>query len=64
VVHGNQLPDGEKGMWDAILAAAKEPQDSNDWTTEFYHDSRQVALKPKLLYCRVTEIRKGNTVAH
>jgi hypothetical protein len=47
-------------MWDAILAASEEPQDSNDWTTEFYHDSRQVALK--LLYCCVTEIRKGNTV--
>jgi hypothetical protein len=21
----------EKGMWDAILAAAEEPQDSKDW---------------------------------
>jgi hypothetical protein len=36
-------------MGDAIPAAAEEPQDSKEWTTEFYHDSRQVALKLQLL---------------
>jgi hypothetical protein len=58
------LPDGKKVCGGAILAAAEEPQDSKDWTTEFYHDSRQVVLKLKLLYYCVTEIQKGNIVAH
>jgi hypothetical protein len=53
-----------KGIWDAILAAAEGPRDSTDWTTEFYGDSRKAALKLKLLYCCVTEIQKGYTVAH
>jgi hypothetical protein len=48
-VHGNQLPDGKNGTWDATLAAAEEPQESTKDCTEFYRGSRQVALNLKLL---------------
>lgn len=52
VVHVNETPDGKKVCGVRYLpAATKEPQDSKDWTTEFYHNSRQVALKLKLLCC-------------
>jgi hypothetical protein len=46
---------------DSILTRSSfEPQDSKDWTLEFY-DSRQLALKLKSC---ITVLQNGNTVAH